>query len=166
MKTILIPTDFSLSSLQCIPDLCAGHPDKEINLVFLHMFNLSDSMGDLLMLSRRSKEYTYVSDDFYIQCEELKREVPQVAAIRIEFFYGSTVSMFKNFIEDQEISHILHPDFCSCQKLNKNSIDPASLISRSNVPTLQVVRQPKHEPVQVSLHVPELEESLLAESMA
>src|SRR3954463_5437544 len=125
MKTILIPTDFNASSLSFIPELCAGAQDAELQLVFVHLFRLSDSITDLLMLSRRSREFEHVGEDFLLRCRELQQQNPKISAFRIEFFYGSTLSMFRNFLEAQEISCILHPDLCSWKKLNAASIDPS-----------------------------------------
>lgn len=141
MKTILIPTDFNASALNCIPDLCASMNEKELNIIFVHLFRLSDSITDLLMLSRRSREFEHISDDFHTQCAELKRSFPMIKSIRIEFFYGSTLSMFKNFLEANDVDCILHPDFCVCEKLNKSSIDPSSLVVKSGLPTVTILKK-------------------------
>ncbi|MGV3706411.1 MAG: hypothetical protein ACO1NU_13635 [Arcticibacter sp.] len=137
MKTILIPTDFSSSAFNCIPSLCAQFKNEELNFVFIHLFKLSDSINDLLLLSRRSREYEYVSEEFYAQCEQVKAENKSIKSIKIEFFYGSTLSSFKNFIGANQIDHILHPADCSVSSLNKSSIDPAILIDRCSVPLLR-----------------------------
>lgn len=137
MKTILVPTDFSAQAFKCIPSLCKQLQGEKLSIVFIHLFKLSDSISDLLLLSRRSKEYEHVSNDFYKQCEEIKTVYPSIKAIRIEFFYGSTLSRFKNFIEANEIDFILHPADCSISKLNKSSIDPSVLMDRCSVPLLR-----------------------------
>lgn len=161
MKTILIPTDFNLSSLQCISDLCDSE-SQDISLVFLHFFGLSDSIGDLLMLSRRSREYDYVSDGFYVRCEQLKQQFPQLSSISIEFFYGSTMSTFKDFLEQKKICSILHPDLCHYSKLNKNSIDPAGMVIRCGVPLIRVINQPEKTAPEASFVS---EEELLEEQL-
>lgn len=137
MKTILIPTDFSSEAFNCIPSLCSQFKGEELNVVFIHLFKLSDSISDLLLLSRRSREYEHVSDDFYQQCEEIKRAYKTVKAIRIEFFYGSTLSRFNNFIEANGIDYILHPEDCSVSRLTKSSINPSVLVDRCSIPILR-----------------------------
>lgn len=137
MKTILIPTDFSVKAFDCIPSLCKQLGGEELNIVFIHLFKLSDSIHDLLLLSRRSKEYEHVSDAFYKQCGQVRNAHEAVKSIRIEFFYGSTLSRFKNFIEANEIDYILHPEDCCVSPLNKTSVDPTILIDRCNVPLLR-----------------------------
>jgi hypothetical protein len=149
MKTILIPTDFNPSALNCIPDLCKSIGEKELNIIFVHLFRLSDSITDLLMLSRRSREFEYINDEFHKRYQELKAGFPEIKSIRIEFFYGSTLNMFKNFLEANAVDCILHPDFCSCEKLNKASIDPRILVSKSGLPTFSILKKQEeleHDP--------------------
>ncbi|ACU05862.1 MULTISPECIES: hypothetical protein [Pedobacter] len=141
MKTILIPTDFNASTLKCIPQVCSNMKGTPVNIVFVHLFRLSDSITDLLMLSRRSREFEYVSADFHKGCHELKRQLPEIKSFSIEFFYGTTLSMFRNFLEANEVDYILHPDFCSCEKLNKTSIDPSALIAKCGLPVLTLLKK-------------------------
>jgi len=137
MKTILVPTDFSSQAFDCIPSVCTQLQGENLNIVFIHLFKLSDSINDLLLLSRRSREYEHVGDDFYQQCEEIKKVYKSVKAIKIEFFYGSTLSRFKNFIEANGIDYIVHPEDCSVSSLTKSSINPSVLVDRCSVPLLR-----------------------------
>lgn len=160
MKTLLIPTDFNASALDIIPGLCASQQKCELNIVFVHLFKLSDSISDLLMLSRRSREFEHVGEDFLLRCRELQQQYPQIRSFRIEFFYGSTLSMFRNFLESQEINCILHPELCSWKQLNTASIDPSGLISKCGIETLTLLPKPETRRPQ-SLPLLE-EESLMA----
>lgn len=158
MRTILIPTDFNAQALNCIPDLCATMNEKELNIIFVHLFRLSDSITDLLMLSRRSREFEHINDDFYSGCQELKANFPMISSIRVEFFYGSTLSMFKNFLDANQVDCILHPGFCHCEKLGKASIDPSALLAKSGLPMITISKKDERSPAQT---VPVLEEESL-----
>ena len=149
MKTILIPTDFNLSALESIPALCAQTADKEIRFVFVHLFKLSDSIGELLMLSRRSREYAHVSDGFYAACTDLKSRFPKIESIRIDFFYGSTVSAFRNFLEANNVDVVLEPSAWSYSDLNKSSVHPRILLERCRLPMIAVDRKTIMMPEQV-----------------
>lgn len=138
MKSILIPTDFNLSALNCIPALCNQYKDEKLRFYFVHMFKLSDSISDLLMLSRRSREFEQVDEDFYNQCAEMKRKYQQIETLKVDFLYGSTLSMFKNFLEDNDINAVLDPANCSISKINKSSIDPNVLIAKSGLPIVKI----------------------------
>ncbi|WP_443943990.1 hypothetical protein ACJVDH_13785 [Pedobacter sp. AW1-32] len=132
MKTILVPTDFNIESTKIVDALLHDLPDEQLNIIFLHAFKLSDSITDMLMLSRRSRDYNNVSDDFYNTLSRYKENYSrQIAAIGIEYFYGSTVAAFKNFIENFEVEYIAYPTDYNFKSINKYSIDPKILIERS-----------------------------------
>jgi len=137
MQTILVTTDFNPSSLNCIPSLCRQFGETELNFVFIHLFKLSDSISDLLMLSRRTREFEHVSPEFYERCREIKKQYPQVKCLKIEFFYGSTLIMFKDFLEANDVRYILDPADCSVSKINKSSIDPNVLIQKCGLPVIR-----------------------------
>ncbi|RYD89490.1 MAG: hypothetical protein EOP54_25520 [Sphingobacteriales bacterium] len=138
MQTILIPTNFDISSIDCIPAVCDQFEGQDLKFIFMHMFKLSDSISELLMLSKRSRDHAQISEEFYNGCALLKREYPQILEMKIEFLYGSTLSFFKNFIEDNDVTHIVNQDDCSAYKINKSSIDPAILIKKCGLPVLSV----------------------------
>lgn len=132
MKTLLVPTDFNPESVKIIDAFLLTQNCSEINVIFLHAFKLSDSITDMLMLSRRSRDYENVSDEFYAQMDYYKQKyADRINKIGIEYFYGSTLVAFKNLLDALAIDAIVYPqdyDFCP---LNKYSIDPKYLIMRS-----------------------------------
>lgn len=138
MKSILIPTDFKPEALNCIPDLCRQSKGENLQLVFVHLFKISDSISDLLMLNRRNREYEYISDEFYQRCENIKATFLQIKHIKIDFFYGSTIAMFRNYLEGHKIDQILDPVICAVQPLNKQSIDTQNLIQKSRLKILYI----------------------------
>ena len=132
MKTLLIPTDFNLASLNCIPGLIQRYSPQKVEIILVHMMKVTDNIGELLMLSRRSSEYRHISEDFYKACYKLKQQYTgNINNIRIEFFYGSTVAVFKNFLEANEVDAIVMFENYDYQMLNKNSTPPALLANRS-----------------------------------
>lgn len=163
MQTVLIPSNFNLSALDCIPDLCQQFEKEELNIIFVHLFKLSDSIGELLLLSRRSREFELVDDHFYAGCTEMKQKYPQIKNIRIEFLYGSTLSMFRNFLEANEVDQIMEPGDSFNAKLHKSSIDPVILIQKSGLPILKIIKRPVKLKV-VAAVVPVKQEEMMAEA--
>lgn len=128
MKTALIPTDFNLDSTKVIDALLLKHANETFRVIFFHAFKLSDSISDLLLLSRRSREYEIVSDAFYARLNHYKDNcAPQLHSVGIEYFYGSTVATFKNFLEALSVDCIVHDAHGVCNPINKFSIDPKYL---------------------------------------
>lgn len=139
MKTILVPTDFNLKSLLIIDALVAANPSNLLNIVFVHAFKISDSINDLLMLSRRNKDYEYISDEFYAQMTYYKQKYNnQIEAINVSYFYGSTTAAFRNFTENLEVDCIAYLNNYQFQPINKFSIDPSNLINRSKCEILVI----------------------------
>ncbi|PWS31368.1 hypothetical protein [Pedobacter paludis] len=147
MKTILIPTDFNLESTKIIDALVKDQSNETLNIIFLHAFKLSDSITDMLMLSRRSRDYENVSDAFYQKLNEYKVQYSEnVNSIGIEYFYGSTVSAFKNFIEAFDVECIAYPKNYNFNPINKYSIDPKYLTERAGCEVIQLDTNVVHTP--------------------
>ena len=136
MKTLLIPTDFNIRSLNCIPALTKQYAPEKINIVLVHMMKITDNIQELLMLSRRSTEYQHISEEFYNTCAELRQNHNHINNIRIEFFYGSTIAVFKNFLEANEVDAIVMLENYEYAMLNKNSVDPNQMVNRSGQPII------------------------------
>lgn len=146
MKNILIPCDFSLSSLDCMEALVHKFKFERINITFIHVFLLSDSITDLMLLSRRRKEDSYISDEFWNQCKQLeKRYWHQVNTIKVACFYGNTVAVFKNYLESHHINLIVYPQNYQFRMLCKGSFDPARLIARSGREVLRLTEDIKRK---------------------
>ena len=145
MKTtnILIPTDFSLASLNAIIGLVKKHPEERFNISLVHFFKLSDSESELLMLARRSREYTHISQEFEDQLNDIRKNFPQqIERVHAEFFYGNTVAIFKNYLEARNIETIVCLDCHNYNQLTKNSLDPQMLVKRSGCKLINITQAP------------------------
>lgn len=139
MKTLLIPTDFKLQSLNCIPQLTQQFYPHKLNIILVHTIGVTDSISELLMLSRRSVEYRHIPDAFYKACNEIKRDYKiNINEIRIEFFYGNTVAAFKNFLEANGVDAIIDLENYDYELLTEKSSDPTLLMSRSGVQVITI----------------------------
>lgn len=155
MKTLLIPTDFKLQSLNCIPQLAKQVYPHKLNVLMVHMLGITDSISELLMLSRRSAEYRHIPDAFYKACHEIRsNEANNVIDIHIEFFYGNTVAVFKNFLDANGVDAIVNLENYDYELLTEKSIDPAVLIYRGGktiinadpaLPMATEIAEPKEE---------------------
>lgn len=131
MKTILIPTDFNLESTKVLDALLRDKPDEQINAIFVHAFKLSDCISDMLLLSRRSRDYQIVSDAFYEKLQAYRqRHAPRLTSIGIEYFYGSTTAAFRNFMEALSADCIAFPLDYQFRPINKYSLDLKGLTER------------------------------------
>lgn len=133
MKTLLVPTDFDLVSLKVIPHLLAKYRNDKISIIFVHLMSITDCERELMMLSRRSAEYRHIPDTFYHTCSVLRNNDEQIIDIRIEFFYGNTVSAFKNFLEANGINQVIMLSRYDYDMLESHSIQPGQLLKQSAI---------------------------------
>lgn len=139
MKTILIPTDFEESSIKGTRDLLKGLKNESVKIIFFHAYKLTDSISDLLMLSRRSADYAQIPEEFHRALFQLKQVFSEtVDGIAIEYFYGSTMAAFRNFAEANEIDCIFFPEQYSFNKISKYSIDPMLFLDKSGIPIIRI----------------------------
>lgn len=157
MKTtnILIPTDFSLASLKVIPALLQQNPNQRYNISLVNFLGLSDSISELLMLSRRSREYEHISQEFMDECIRLQRQYSgQIDNLQTEFFYGNTVAVFRNYLEAREIEQVAKLKDFEFAKINRYSYDPETILQRSKCQVINLTHiNTKPEPAKVkALH--------------
>jgi hypothetical protein len=135
-KTILIPTDFSIESLNLFKH-CAQHAHEPLNIVFVHGLALSDSIFDLLFYNRKVLIQKLTNPDFEDACRILTNKyVGKINSIQFEIFSGATQSAFQNFLEGNRITEILIPKTYKL-RLTGRSFDV--------LPYLQASAHPKHE---------------------
>lgn len=142
MKRILIPTDFNDKTLELIRFTANVFADEVISITLLHVLRMPEGIGELLMLPRRNKHRQMESSEFRKSYLDLQAVYPQtIKRIRLDFLYGETQALFRNYLSAQAIDAIVYPDNYSFQKASKESIDPRVLIQKSGCPVLTNVWQ-------------------------
>lgn len=121
-------------------------PKQQFNIVLVNFLGLSDSISDLLMLSRRSREYELITQEFMDECTRLSRQyADQILCLDTEFFYGTTVAVFKNYLEAREITQIAKLQGYQIEKLTSLSYDPDLLLERSKYNVVSLAAIAKQE---------------------
>lgn len=145
MPHILIPSNFTMDTLDCLPELAETFPGLELNVLLFHAVGLSNSITDLLMLSRRTKEEEFISQAFAQSCKKLEEALPAIKAVNWTCFYGTTMASFKNFLKANQIDFIACPTTFAHQSLSKQSLDPMLFLEKCGLPVIPVtpvVRKP------------------------
>jgi len=136
MKTVIIPCDFSSSSIQ-VAETIVRNSDEEMRFIFIHLFHVADDIQDLLFSNYRKKEYEFVSQEFRNECETLKDlYAKRLKSIQIEFFYGSKLALFKNFLDYNKADFIGYSESYGVPKLSKSSIDAMPVIRKCGLPLI------------------------------
>jgi len=136
MKTVIIPSDFSAESVQ-VAETIVRNASEEVNILFIHLFHVADDIQDLLFSNYRKKEYEFVSEAFRHECEILKDVYSStLKSINIEFFYGSKLAVFKNFLDYNKADYIGYSKSYGMPKLSKSSIDALPVILKCGLPLI------------------------------
>ena len=132
MKTIVIPSDFSMESVQ-VAETIVRNETADLKIIFTHLFHVADDIQDLLFSNYRKKEYEFVSDEFRKEIKMLKDLHPHVKAVRTEFFYGSKLAAFKNFLDYNDAVAIAYSESYGVPKLSKSSIEAMPVIKKAGL---------------------------------
>ncbi|MBE9464217.1 hypothetical protein ACFP1I_06515 [Dyadobacter subterraneus] len=136
MKTIIIVSDFSLESFQ-VAEKIVNNSSEPVSILFTHLFHIADDIQDLLFSNYRKKEHEFVSEAFQRDCELLKSDFPDILkSVKVEFFYGSRLALFKNFLDYNQADYIAYSESYGTPKLGKSSIDALPVIRKAGIPLI------------------------------
>lgn len=136
MKTVVIPSDFSIESIQ-VAEKIVRDSKEEMRIIFTHLFHVADDIQDLLFSNYRKKEYEFVSETFRNECkilEDLYSET--LKSIKIEFFYGSRLASFKNFLDYNQADYIAYSESHGIPKLSKSSLETLPVVKKCGLPLI------------------------------
>lgn len=107
-RTILIPTDFTVQSLNILKSVLSNNEaENTFDVILLHGFTLSDSIRDLLFFSKYQQIEALTTPEFEEAYEVIKNKFDsQISSLRIDLFTGYNVSAFNNYLEGNRVSEI------------------------------------------------------------
>ena len=126
----MIPTDFTNEGIQIAEAIVRDIRD-EVRVVFTHLFHVADDIQDLLFSTYREKEYELVPEEFWQECSMLKDTYPDLASIKIDFFYGNKLALLKNFLEYYETDYIAYSEQYGIPKLTQSSLDALPVLKKT-----------------------------------
>lgn len=154
-RTILIPTDFTIESLNLVKHALHAEDAQKLDIILVHGLHLTDSIFDLLFFSRTKNVEKLVNADFEAACTILKNKfATRINSLRCQLFSGFTQSAFINFLEGNRVDQIYIPQTYILQATASNSFDLMPYIKASAVAVAEVHWEPLP-------HMPE--KNLLAE---
>lgn len=120
MKNILIPTDFTVDSLELLKVALQNEKEEKINVTLVYGASLSSSICDLLFFSKSACISKLRETDF---CEALSiienKYSERINKIYTDLFMGNTISAFHNFLEGNSIDKVYLPLRDDILKINK-----------------------------------------------
>ncbi|GGH79014.1 hypothetical protein HNQ91_005201 [Filimonas zeae] len=141
MKNILIPTDFTVHSLDTIVATVEKYKAGQLHILLMHGLSMPDSITELMMFSRNNDRYKLITKEFEDACKIIKnRYASVIQSITLRFMHGSTRHVFRNFLLANHIDLIVFPADYTLQKACDNSVDISGLLkyARCNIDRVSV----------------------------
>jgi hypothetical protein len=147
MVNVLIPTDFSLGSLDIAAQAAQAVPDK-LNIFFFHAFDMPDSLIDAMIKTGARGHNRLVTEDLRLKCRKIKAANPVINNISFRIMYGTTVALFRNFAEANAIDLIVYPENYRFVPAVRESIDPARMFLKSGIKVMRSLTTERERPVE------------------
>lgn len=144
MKHVLIPTDFTIGSLQAVHAAVAAFPEEQIRISLLHLLEMPNGIGDLLMRAVRKEPTHLATSDFQKACEIILNKYGQrIHKMEAVFRYGSTRAYVQNMLEGLKIDTIvLDPEY-KLSLPHSGSIKMVPLLKKSGYPIVEMAPSSK-----------------------
>jgi hypothetical protein len=105
-KSILLPTDLSISSLYPIHEICKNAGGQRCNIYVVHTLNAPTGIMDLLFLKDR-KPYKMLSSSFLEGLEMLRKKYAStIHLLSFEFLYGHSRAYLRGYMDARGIGSI------------------------------------------------------------
>ena len=152
MRNVLIPTDFSVASLDLADKTAQSLEGESLNIILFHAFEIPSFESDLIDIRGKLPYAELVTEAFRNACKRVKLQHPKtIRSILIRHLYGNTTAVFRNFVDANDIDLIVCPDFYVFQAVHTGSVNPMSMFQKGGVPLMKEFKPKKkvaEEPAQ------------------
>lgn len=136
--TILIPTDFSISSLNLVKRAITDHYPESVRLLLVFDCHLPDSATELYFLSRKSVIAAHSNDDFRETLNMLQnRYSNQIEELTIEPFFGYNAAAFQGLVRAHSVQETYVPEPTLLPE-HKNLVPLVRYIHKLQIPSNEV----------------------------
>lgn len=141
-RTILIPTDFRVASLNTLKMALEAMDGEPVQVVLMHAAYLSDSISDLLFYSPTRFIEARMGEAFQEALEVIgNRFEPSIVRLSIQLFNGTNSNALRNFLEAQQVDLVFLPQ-PKRLKLDRQAFDPLPLLRKSGLPCHEMAWTP------------------------
>ncbi len=145
IKKVIVPTDFSVESLNVVKYLLNQDENCRYDIVLVHGYRLSDSILSLLYMQKNKIYENIIYQNFPEALEVLQSKFQsQISSIRKEIFTGWNKNAFKNFLNGIKAEEVYIPKDYTFQFRNKNSFDIIRMIDKTDLPVTRVAWEMKY----------------------
>jgi len=139
-QTVIIPTDFTVSSLHILKKLLQDSPaDVKYSIILLHGTRLSSSITDLMFFNRSSLIEKLSSQSFEDALDVLKNKYQsKLVNIRKELFSGFNQNAFENLLDANGVDAIYVSETYEFKAPSGKSFDLMPFIAKTKCPVFHI----------------------------
>lgn len=132
-KRILIPTDFTVESLNVVKLMLSEEKEhNKLDIILLHGLSLTESITDLLYFSKAKTIQSLSNSAFEEGCGIIKNKFEsRINSMRVDLFFGSNQNAFDNYVEALQVEKAFLPANYKFQLTNSKSFDLLNFINNS-----------------------------------
>lgn len=138
MRNVLIPTDYSLASLELVEKTVQSLQHQNLNIILFHAFEIPFFASDIIGNNGKLPYRDIITDLFRNGCKRLKEQYPKsIQNVLLRHLYGNTPAVFHNFCDANEIDLIVFPEGYVFTPVHPQSVNPAPLFRKAGIPLLK-----------------------------
>ncbi|WP_053992392.1 hypothetical protein [Mangrovimonas sp. TPBH4] len=139
MKTVLIPTNFSESSLQLLKSAVLNYPEDTLHIVFASGYRIGESLFDYMNFSN-TRILNFIAAPEYLEVQKKLFEDHgyKVKNIQNVVFTGNNKYAFKDFLEMYNIDEALIPGKGFTSFVSKKCFDITPYVRKSDIKHIEV----------------------------
>lgn len=130
MKNVLIPTNFSIESLELVDKTAKAIPDK-LNIYLFHAYEIS--VGNEKAITSKN---SLVSEHLRQRCRRIKANNKNITNISVKLMQGGSHTAFSNFTDSHKIDILVLPHKYVYIPPTTESVNPIKLFKKSAVEKL------------------------------
>ncbi|MFY9308477.1 MAG: hypothetical protein WAQ28_05425 [Bacteroidia bacterium] len=143
-KTILVPTDFHVASLNTLKLVLENTQTEQVYVILVYSEYLNTSITDLLFYSPYRIINSRISNEFNEALQILKNRFRgTITDITIKVFHEPNRKMLKRFIETHNVEEIFIPKTYKL-KTHKCSFDLVPIIKNTSLPFYEIEWESNH----------------------
>lgn len=131
MKRILVPTDFTLHSID-IAALAAKALGTKVDIYLFHAFEMPGSLTEAI----RYGHGTLMTEELRLKCKKIKNQNSNISNISFRPMYGTTDAAFRNYAEANQVDLIVLPQEYKYTPVNSQSVNPLRMFRKSRIDIL------------------------------
>jgi hypothetical protein len=135
MKNVLLPTDFSIESLELIDKTAKSIADK-LNIYLFHAYEIPSGSNKTI-----AQKNNLITEQLRQRCRRIKANNKNICNISVKLMQGASHAIFSNFTNNHKIDVLVMPHKYVYIPPTAESVSPIKLFRKSTIEKLSNFRE-------------------------